>query len=695
MRWTAFIASLSLVLLGTSFAVAVDHMFEVPNLPDDPALIDWSAIPKVESETGTVFLGIENVAAFNLHSYLCYHDDKFWAMWSSGLVNEDSAGQIVRYATSTDGLNWSAAQEMMLPDQDGMRFISRGFWERDGELLALASRDEVGSYFGDSLELQAYRWDEAGQDWDFYDVVADDTINNFPPKQLPDGNWMMSRRDHDMNKSMAIGGVTAIDDWDFTPIAVPEDGARLEEPFWYTLPDGRQVGLFRDNSGSTRLYRAFSSDNGQTWTTPERTDFPNATSKFNALKTSQDDYVLVNNPNPAGRIPLTIATSEDGLVYDRIAIIRDEPTSPRYPGGAKFSGYHYPHILEHDGYLYVIYAENKEDIVVSKFAVPENIPAPPYVPPIPPEPLVNGDFEDISGDFPAGWEIVTGTPTLHQGLDGTGNAAYLSEDGVRFTQQVIGHRSQWELEMLFAAEDSGDSDSRSLNLILQNNSGCHINLRVNGEGSIQAYDDGWQDILSDVVDFSIDANADGDFQDGVDTLKVYRLLIAGDFASDSLSYTVSLSEAGGTTLTTTSAPVDYYNDGSPSWGSSLNEITVKSDLSLGAFVVDNITLRSIFLPGDANGDGRVDGSDVTILAGNWQLLDGATWEMGDFNGDGRVDGSDVTILAGNWQAGVDSTATAAAVPEPTTWVLLLSAVMLLVLLKFHPQNKIKTEPKDH
>ena len=78
------------------------------------------------------------------------------------------------------------------------------------------------------------------------------------------------------------------------------------------------------------------------------------------------------------------------------------------------------------------------------------------------------------------------------------------------------------------------------------------------------------------------------------------------------------------------------------------------------------------IPGDANNDGRVDGSDVTILAGNWQVgvNDGktATWSMGDFNRDGKVDGSDVTILAGNWQTGVDSAvvATSASVLDRTS-----------------------------
>ena len=85
------------------------------------------------------------------------------------------------------------------------------------------------------------------------------------------------------------------------------------------------------------------------------------------------------------------------------------------------------------------------------------------------------------------------------------------------------------------------------------------------------------------------------------------------------------------------------------------------------------------IPGDANKDGKVDGSDVTILAGNWQVgVDGtveATWEMGDFNGDKKVDGSDVTILAGNWQYGVN--AEAAAVPEPATLVLIVMGLVAL------------------
>lgn len=91
------------------------------------------------------------------------------------------------------------------------------------------------------------------------------------------------------------------------------------------------------------------------------------------------------------------------------------------------------------------------------------------------------------------------------------------------------------------------------------------------------------------------------------------------------------------------------------------------------------------IAGDANNDGKVDGSDVTILAGNWQAGVGiddpgtVTWEMGDFNGDGKVDGSDVTILAGNWQYGVSTMA--ASVPEPGILILLLGGIAMLFVVR--------------
>jgi hypothetical protein len=50
----------------------------------------------------------------------------------------------------------------------------------------------------------------------------------------------------------------------------------------------------------------------------------------------------------------------------------------------------------------------------------------------------------------------------------------------------------------------------------------------------------------------------------------------------------------------------------------------------------------VLCPGDFNGDGVVDGADLTILLGDWG------GSAADLNGDGLVDGADLTILLGNW-----------------------------------------------
>jgi len=49
------------------------------------------------------------------------------------------------------------------------------------------------------------------------------------------------------------------------------------------------------------------------------------------------------------------------------------------------------------------------------------------------------------------------------------------------------------------------------------------------------------------------------------------------------------------------------------------------------------------VPGDANGDGLVNGADIAIVLGNW-----GTTGPGDLNDDGVVDGGDLAIVLGNW-----------------------------------------------
>ncbi|NLE39297.1 MAG: hypothetical protein GX621_14845 [Pirellulaceae bacterium] len=77
------------------------------------------------------------------------------------------------------------------------------------------------------------------------------------------------------------------------------------------------------------------------------------------------------------------------------------------------------------------------------------------------------------------------------------------------------------------------------------------------------------------------------------------------------------------------------------------------------------------IPGDTNGNGYVDDQDAATLASYWgqSVTGGAAY--GDFNGDGFVNSADAAILAANWSPAAGESA--ATIPEPATPTLLLLA----------------------
>ena len=85
------------------------------------------------------------------------------------------------------------------------------------------------------------------------------------------------------------------------------------------------------------------------------------------------------------------------------------------------------------------------------------------------------------------------------------------------------------------------------------------------------------------------------------------------------------------------------------------------------------------LPGDANGDGRVDVNDLTIVLTNYGQT-GMVWSQGEFTGNGTVDINDLTIVLANFGKTLDGSAAGglAAVPEPSCVVLLAIAAGGLV-----------------
>lgn len=353
-------------------------MLNLPDAGTDPGKIDFGRLPRIPSKHAVISdVRDQGGNWVHQHAYLAHHGGLFWAMWSDGpgkrranltpkqhrnvVPGHDQPGTRVSYSTSSDGLNWSKPADLSGPPRiDGFGWIARGLWVRDGKLLALASHFNAPGYPGEGLSLEAFRWNEAKEKWQVHGTVRDDTLNNFPPKRLPSGQYMMTRRDHRQQVSVMIGGDQTFNQWQIRPLASYNRKGRPEEPYWYVLPDGKNiVGLIRDNGRSGRLLRTFSTDNGSRWSSIVKTNFPDATSKFFVLRTSRGFYAMVSNANPKRRDPLTLAISRDGLVFTNLFYL---------VGGRHVD---YPHIIEHDEHLLIAFSGAKQTMEVLKVSLDE------------------------------------------------------------------------------------------------------------------------------------------------------------------------------------------------------------------------------------------------------------------------------------------------------------------------------------
>lgn len=345
-------------------------------LVDQDAFDDISSLPLIPCETSTVYRAKEGEWQFNLHSYLTYYDDKFWAMWSSGRINEDDRDQVIHYSTSSNGHNWTIPGIITSSPEaaDGLpgSVVARGLFQSNGKLCALVaymdhviiSRDVYKKSWA-NLSLMRFEWD--GEKWLEGGIYLDDCMNNYPPCPIKD-RLFMTRRDGQSRKVYTVLSNTVKGElWTSTALPGEPPADRMGEPTWYIGPDEVVHIIFRDMRREGFLYHSTSLDDGVTFSAPLKTNYPDTPGKSFTGRLSSDEYYLIGNPEKT-RDPLAITFSRDGWSFMNAALLRHNAPDLRFPGRAKNNRtFQYPHAIEHDGSLWVIYATNKEDIEISEF----------------------------------------------------------------------------------------------------------------------------------------------------------------------------------------------------------------------------------------------------------------------------------------------------------------------------------------
>ncbi len=406
-RLTGKIPALLLIFIGFNSCNPVNQ-----SAGDKQPKIRWSALSDEmnsrldlleNTETFTLYTAVPETGTFSHHAYLCYYKGVLYATWDNQVNDENGSGQRTLMRRSTDrGETWLPVEELF-PPQDrqvpasvafiGTRFqTSNGFAVIDDTLYAVTDVAEwTGNSIGEKKRAgigrlcRQVKEEGAPGEIIWLEEAAPDPVPGFPSYKAADPVLIEK-----FGKYIRQPGNEIQLDFN-TSKPLSDDNHRLTEPVpSYRLDDGTWVRLFRDmgsreavtqkdkeETKSRRLYASFSSDDGNNWTVPVRTGFPDACSRSNAGKLPDGQVYVINNIIPmnpgglGGRSMLAISLSKDGQDFDRVAIIRFLPPPMRYKGLEKTVGYQYPHSVVVEDNLWVICSVNKEDVEVTRIPLDE------------------------------------------------------------------------------------------------------------------------------------------------------------------------------------------------------------------------------------------------------------------------------------------------------------------------------------
>lgn len=349
-----------------------------------PVALPDAARPTVES---AFIYRPETEWTYSHHQSLAFFKGRFYAIWSNGRQDEDAPGQRVLIASSTDFKRWTTPRPLVdsVRDENGVERVltAAGFHQHDGTLVA---------YFGnygpnkETTHLQAVTTTD-GERWGPVLEIGVPVNPNHGPQPTATGRLIISGNisfpytdDPSGLAGWKMIGVYPMD----MAATIKDDPAsfhdvaerqgwptHLCEGSFYQTDDAVLHMLLRSTARphDGRLWLTESRDNGASWSSPVETNFTDTNAKFHFGRLPDRRFYYVGNPVGAGRTPLALSLSRDGIHFNRHFILGDTKYPKRRPGTHKGGEYGYPHTLIHDGHLCVIVSRQKEAVEVLRVAL--------------------------------------------------------------------------------------------------------------------------------------------------------------------------------------------------------------------------------------------------------------------------------------------------------------------------------------
>jgi len=334
------------------------------------------------AETILVYKAQKSVSQYNHGAILFAHNEQLYVQWQSSKRDEDAADTRVLYSVSSDGVKWSAAT-VLAPARKNAIVTSGGWWSDGKKLIAflnvwpktLAPR---GGYVEAIESVDGATWSSPKR-LTFHDGRSVNGILEQDLHRLKSGRVLTAVHQQPglKVKPMYTDDSSALSGWklgslDNLPFNKPY--SRALEPSNFQRKDGSIVMIFRDQRSTFKILASESTDNANNWHQASLTNMPDSRAKQSAGNLPSGTVFIVNNPSRSkSREPLTVTLSKDGRKFDRAFLLREggeKLEGPKYEGKYKRRGFSYPKSFVAGEYLYVAYAENKEDIKITRVPLP-------------------------------------------------------------------------------------------------------------------------------------------------------------------------------------------------------------------------------------------------------------------------------------------------------------------------------------